>query len=97
MAVSSKAPHQHDPIPNSVAASKMLRIAAAVLSGLSVAGVAVHAAGLPPTGAAAVVLVAAAGGWWLLGRGLRLLTATYAAIMAGAGAGLIVGRLSGGF
>jgi PTS system mannose-specific IID component len=73
-----------------------LRVAAAVLCGLCTAGIAVRAVALPPTGVIGTVFVAAAGGWVLLGRGLSLLTATYAAIMAGAGAGLIIVQLSGG-
>ncbi len=76
-------------------AADRLRVVAAVLCGLCAAAFAAQSA-LPRTGAAGLVFVAAAGGWWLLGRGLRLLTTTYAAIMAGAGAALIVGWLSGG-
>ncbi len=78
------------------AAAERLRVAGAALCGLCVAALALRAYGLPRMGAATISALAAAAGYAVLGRGLRVLPATYAAIMAGAGAGLIASRLYGG-
>ena len=73
-----------------------LRLLGAALCGMCTGGVVLHAAALPRLGTAVAAFVAAIAGYVLIGRGLRLLPGTYAAIMAGAGAGIVAGRLYGG-
>jgi PTS system mannose-specific IID component len=76
--------------------AERLRVAGAALCGLCATVLALRAHGLPRMGAATTAALAAAAGYAVLGRGLRVLPATYAAIMLGAGAGLIASRLYGG-
>ena len=74
-----------------------LRHAGAALCGLAAAVVAARADALPRAGAVALAASAAALGYAALAYGVRLLPATYAAILAGVGAALAAGRLHGSF
>jgi len=76
-------------------AADRLRVAGAALCGLCAAALAARAEALPHRGAVLVTALAAALGWVALARGARLLPATYAAILAGAGAAVAAGRLHG--
>jgi PTS system mannose-specific IID component len=78
-------------------AAERLRLAGAGLCGACAAAVAVRGGAAHDLGAVAVACLAALLGYAALARGARLLPATYAAIMAGAGAALLAGRLQGGF
>ncbi len=59
--------------------------------------VAASADALPRNGAVAIATLSAALGYFALARGVRLLPATYAAILAGVGAALAAARLHGSF
>jgi PTS system mannose-specific IID component len=82
------------------AAADRLRLGGAALCGACAAVLAVRWGATGGAGAASplrglVVAAAAAAGYAALARGVRLLPATYAAILAGAGAALVAGRLPG--
>jgi mannose PTS system EIID component len=77
------------------AVADRLRVGGAALCGLCAAAVAARAEALPRSGALAATTLAATLGWLALARGARLLPATYAAILAGAGAALVAGHLHG--
>ena len=78
------------------AVADRLRLAGAALCGLSAATVAARAELLTRSGAVTLAVLAAAIGYLALARGVRLLPATYAAILAGVGAGAAAGRFHGG-
>lgn len=72
-----------------------LRLGAAGLCGLSAVAVASRADNLSRAGTLAVATAAALVGYLALARGARLLPAAYAAILAGVGTALAVGRIHG--
>ena len=65
------------------------------MCGLSAATVAARAEFLTRSGTVPVAVLAAAVGYLALARGVRLLPATYAAILAGVGAAIAAGRFHG--
>ncbi len=77
------------------AVADRLRLAGAVLCGLSAATVGARAHALTHSGAVPVAVAAAALGYLALARGVRLLPALYAAILAGAGAAIAASRFHG--
>jgi PTS system mannose-specific IID component len=78
------------------AAADRLRLGAAALCGLSVVVMAARVEFLGRVAAVPVAILAAAIGYLALARGVRLLVATYAAILAGVGAAFAAGRFRGG-
>jgi PTS system mannose-specific IID component len=76
-------------------AADRLRAAGAALCGAAAAIVVVRSAALQGGEAGIVAAAAAAGGYVALARGARLLPTAYAAVLAGVGAAVVVGRLHG--
>ncbi len=76
-------------------AANRLRLGGAALCGLSAAAVAARADLLRRASAVPVAVVAAALGYFALARGVRLLPALYAAILAGVGAAVAASRFHG--
>lgn len=74
-----------------------LRLAGAALCGVAAAAMAARGDALPRGGAVAIATLCAGVGYLALARGVRLLPATYAAILAGVGAALAATRLHGRF
>jgi mannose PTS system EIID component len=78
-------------------AADRLRVGAAALCGVAAAAMSARAEALPRPGAALLTALVAAAGYLALARGVRLLPATYAAIVAAVGAALAASRLHGSF